>query len=131
MNKHVPTILIIEDEKSLLKAWVRKFEREGFRVLTAGDGSEAVDTALKNHPDMIVVDLVMPSSDGLYVIKKLREDKWGTQVPVMFLNSWRDPQNFSQAATSPTEEHVGSSWNLEQIVNKVEKKLEVMKLGLA
>lgn len=129
-KNHIPTILVIEDEKSLLKAWVQKFEREGFKVLTASEGAEAVDTAFKNHPDMIVVDLVMPGSDGLYVIKKLREDKWGTKVPVMFLNSWRDPQSLSQGQAS-REEHLGSSWNLEQIVNKVEEKLEVMKLGIA
>ena len=130
MNYRVPTILVIEDEKSLLKAWVSKFESDGFEVLTAQDGVSAVDQALKKHPDMIVVDLVMPSSDGLYVMKKLREDKWGNSVPVMFLSSWRDPENLDEK-NSAKEEYFSGNWSLEQVVNKVEEKLEVMKLGVA
>lgn len=125
-----PTVLVIEDEKSLLKAWVQNFEQAGFKVLTATNSDTALLAAFRNHPDLIVVDVVMPSSDGLIIIKKLREDKWGNNVPVMFLSSWQDPQMLPQMA-SANDEHLGSNWSLSQVVRRVGQKLEVMRMGLA
>src|SRR5579864_5112234 len=88
MSKYNPTILVVEDEKSLLKAWAELFTKEGLSVLTAPDGQSALSLALRWHPDLLVVDLVMPNSDGLTLVKKLRENKWGQKVPVMFLSGW-------------------------------------------
>ncbi len=129
MQKKIPTILVVEDEKTLLKTWAQKFKQEGLEVLTAQDGEAALKVALQNHPDLIVLDLVMPSTDGLMFIKKLREDKWGNRVAVTFLNSWRDPESFSKQ--EPKEYHIDQNWGLDQVVQSIAGKLEVMKLGLA
>jgi len=128
MQKKEAQILVIEDEKPLLKIWEGIFRKEGMDVLTASTGEDALKSAFKNHPDLVVIDLVMPSSEGLTVIKKLREDKWGNKVPVVFLNGWRDPEAFTEIS-GPTD-YMNNNWSLKQVVEKVERKLEVMKLGL-
>ena len=126
MQNHKPQILIVEDEKSLLKAWVDRFRKEGLNVLTARDGTQALNLALSLHPDLVLVDLVMPSSDGLTLIKKLKEDKWGFGVPVMFLSGWLNPEQSDKSYEDRTikDDQLGNDWSLDQVVNKVKEKLK-------
>src|SRR3989344_9694991 len=81
------TILIAEDEKPMLKALVDKFIHEGFNVIESKNGEEALKSALQKHPNIILLDLVMPKMDGLVVLKKLREDEYGKTVPIIILTN--------------------------------------------
>ena len=124
MNKHVSTILVVEDEKSLLKAWVEIFRREGFNVLTAQDSRSALSLVLKWHPDLLVVDLVLPNSDGLVLVKKLRENKWGQKVPVMFLSGWLGSELSTQDESRELDSYFHDNWNFDQVVLEVKNKLK-------
>lgn len=135
MDNDTPTILVVEDEKSLLKAWAEIFKREGLHVLTAQNGQSALNLALRWHPDLLVVDLVMSNSDGLSLIKKLREDKWGESVPVMFLSGWlgseppeeQPPAQNNHSANS----YLNDNWNFSQVVAQVKNKLKLRKFSAA
>jgi DNA-binding response OmpR family regulator len=123
MNKSNPTILVVEDEKSLLKAWAEIFKREGFNVLTASDGSSALNLALRWRPDLLVVDLVM----SLELIKKLRESKWGEKVPVMFLSGWLGTEISEHEAEEKSQDqdhYFHDNWNFDQVVREVRNKLK-------
>lgn len=114
------TILIVEDEPALLMVLADKFRREGFVVLEAKDGEEALRTALHNHPDLLILDIVMPSMDGLTMLKKLREDKWGEYVPVLILSNLSDPEQIDEAAHSGAIDFlVKSNWGLDDVITKV------------
>ena len=81
-------ILIVEDEASLRKALVEKFQREGFETFLAFDGVEGLDQAERIQPDLILLDIIMPKMDGMTMLKKLRESgDWGKQVPVIILTN--------------------------------------------
>jgi DNA-binding response OmpR family regulator len=125
MNKQTPTILVVEDEKSLLKAWVEIFKREGLNVLTAPDGQSALNLALKHRPDLLVVDLVLSNSDGLTLIKKLKENKWGQRVPVMFLSGWLSSSFFPEVDNKnlSKDSYLHDNWSFEQVVKEVKNKL--------
>jgi len=90
-------ILIIEDEKSLLSVLADKFRREGFFVYEACDGRENLESALSNIPHLIILDLVMPGMDGLTMLKKLREDKRGSGVPVLILSNLSGEDQIKEA----------------------------------
>jgi len=75
-------ILIIEDERSMLEILKEKFVSEGFEVVTAMDGKAALGMALVEHPDLIVLDILLPVMDGLSFLQDLAKDKWGKEVPV-------------------------------------------------
>ena len=82
------TILIVEDELTLLTALVEKFTREEFIVLRAANGVTGYEIALERHPDIILLDILMPELDGISFLQKLRnEDAWGKSVPVIFLTN--------------------------------------------
>lgn len=74
MSEFRRTILVVEDERKIAQ-WVRTyFEQAGFDVRLAGDGREGLDIARNKMPDLIVLDLNLPSMDGLEVCRRLRRD---------------------------------------------------------
>lgn len=89
-KKTIGKILIVEDEHSLLMALSEKFTHEGFEVLTATNGKTGLKSALKNKPNLILLDILMPVMDGMTMLKELRKDPWGMNVFVLMLTN-REP----------------------------------------
>jgi|GEM_PF-2134948 two-component system OmpR family response regulator len=130
MQKHIPTVLVVENQKSLLKVWDEVFKKEGLNVLTAPDGPSALNAAFRWRPDLLIVDLIM----SLGLIKKLRENKWGQKVPVMFLSGWLDSESSEEAQTAAAEQsrdfYFHDNWNFDQIVDEVKNKLRLRDLDI-
>ena len=120
------TILVVEDEQLLLQALVDKFETEGFRVLGAGDGQAGLDVAMKEHPDLILLDIVMPKMDGLTMLKHLRADKWGQSAQVIVLTNLSDWQKINEAVQHRAFDYlVKTDWKIEDVVKRAKEKLEL------
>ena len=78
-------ILIVEDETPLRNAVSDILTFEGFGVLQAKNGQEGLDIALAEHPDLIVLDIMMPVMDGMASLRKIREDEsWGKNAHIVF-----------------------------------------------
>jgi len=120
------TILIAEDEISLLQALTDKFTREGFNVLEAKNGKEGLEIALEKHPDLILLDLIMPKMDGITMLKKLREDEWGKNVEVIVLTNLSDASTVAKVVEKGAFDFlVKSDWKLSDVVERVKEKLEI------
>jgi DNA-binding response OmpR family regulator len=118
------TILIIDDEPSLLSALVDEFTRSGFNVLTAENGEDGLKTAFKNHPNIILLDVVMPVMDGLTVLNKLRSDVWGKKAKVILLTNLSDPGKITKHVTQKVSGClVKSDSSIQYIVKQVKRKL--------
>lgn len=116
------TILVIEDEKSLRGALVDILHLKHFLYLEAKNGKEGVDLALKKHPNLILLDLIMPEMDGRIVLKKIRGDTWGQTVPVIILTNLSST-NEQFVEDSLTHYLIKSDWKLHNIVKKIEEML--------
>ncbi|MHB1664220.1 MAG: response regulator [bacterium] len=81
------TILIVEDSIVVIKLLSLSFAKEGFKVLTAGDGFEALEIAIKNDVDLIITDLNMPQMDGITLLKNLKENEDTKNIPVILMSS--------------------------------------------
>ena len=122
------TILVAEDEVDLRDALVTALTSEGFRVLPAVDGEEALSLALAEHPDLIMLDLHMPKLDGHGVLKGLRQDEWGKTVYVIVLTAFSDVENMSNTVMEGgvnMEYLVKTDWRLEGVISKIKEKLGV------
>lgn len=89
MNNGVPyTVLIVDDDKFILNMYSIKFKKEGFNVLTAGDGKDAL-TQLQNGacPDAVVLDIVMPVMDGLEMLGSMRQLELAKEAMVLILSN--------------------------------------------
>jgi|SRR3989344_2507721 len=126
-NKKILVIEEVEDEKSLRDVLHDKFSLEGFGVLEAKDGEEGLATALREHPDLILLDIVMPKMDGLTMMKKLREvNEWGKNVPIILLtNLSADDNKINQAITDniPAYYLVKANYTIEDLVEKIRERL--------
>jgi DNA-binding response OmpR family regulator len=81
------TILLVDDEDSVQKLLTYPLEREGFRVLQARDGDEALTKFRSEHVDLVVLDVMLPKLDGLEVCKRLRAE---SMVPIIMLTARDD-----------------------------------------
>lgn len=118
-------ILIAEDERPMLRALTDTFENEGFNVFGAEDGEEGLKIAFKEHPDVILIDLLMPKMDGMTMLKKIREDEWGKDVPVIILTNLSDVDKIAETVENGISHYlVKTDWSLEEIVKKVKKLLK-------
>jgi two-component system, OmpR family, alkaline phosphatase synthesis response regulator PhoP len=80
-------VLIVEDEKDILHLVKIYLDKEGFRTLTAENGAEALRQARSEHPDLIILDLMLPVIDGLEVCKKLRLSPQTSMLPIVMLTA--------------------------------------------
>lgn len=127
------TILIVEDEELMLAPLADKLTNQGFEVIKAHDGEEGLEKALDLHPDLILLDILMPKMDGMMVMKKIREDKkWGKDAPIVMLTNLSDPDKISDAANYNVFDFlVKTDWKLDDIVAFVKQKLELGFINLS
>ena len=80
-------ILLIEDDADISELLQYNFEREGYKVVVAGDGELGLSQALQLGPDLIVLDLMLPGLDGLSVCRKLRAHPQTQEIPIVILTA--------------------------------------------
>jgi len=99
-ERHRPTILLADDDRELVRGLKIRLEAAGYDVITAFDGHEAVESAIRNRPAAILLDNYMPKMDGLEAFERLREHPETMDMPVIILSaSLRDQQKaLSQGA---------------------------------
>jgi len=81
------TLLVIEDDPDIVELLRYNLEREGFRVLVAMDGERGLAEAARSHPDLVLLDLMLPGLDGLEVCRRLRTQEATRGVPVLVLTA--------------------------------------------
>lgn len=80
-------ILVVEDEKDIIKMLEYNLKKEGFKTLSAPDGEDALDLAVRQHPDLVILDLMLPGMDGLEVCKNLKGDAKTAFIPIIMLTA--------------------------------------------
>lgn len=98
--KHNKKILLAEDEIILAEMYKTKFVQEGFEVFLAGDGEEALQSARKNHPDIVLLDILMPKKDGIEVAVEMKEDPELRNIPIIFLTNLGGREGDEEAGRS-------------------------------
>jgi DNA-binding response OmpR family regulator len=78
------TVLVVDDEAAIAEAVRARLESEGYRVVVAADGPEAIEAHREHQPDLVVLDLMLPGMDGLEVCKRIQRDRW---TPVLMLTA--------------------------------------------
>ena len=122
-------ILVVDDEEAILKAISDALSNQGFTAIPAKNGEDGLQIAIKQHPDLILLDILMPKMDGMIMMQKLRADEWGKTVPVIILTNVNPNSSSvinSVLRNEPAYYLMKSDVKLEGIVNKIK---EVLKIG--
>ena len=86
-------ILVVDDEKNILKLYKSELEDEGYHVVTANSGKEALEVFRVEEPDIVTLDIMMPDIDGLQLLRQLKQEK--PQTPVIMLTAYDYRDDFS------------------------------------
>lgn len=117
-------ILVAEDDKVLLNLMRDELTSAGFEVLGASNGKDALDLALKFHPDLILLDIMMPVMTGMEMTEKLREDEWGKNAEIIVLTNLNDDKRIVDFLEKGAYDYLlKSDWSMEAIIKKVKEKL--------
>jgi DNA-binding response OmpR family regulator len=124
MKDKKQTILFVEDEEALLKAVDIGLRNAGYKTILAPDGEQGLKEATEHKPDLILLDIKMPKMDGLTMLKKLRNDPAGKDIPVIILTNWSDMDKISKAVELHTKYYlVKTDWDVDEIIKKVKEAL--------
>lgn len=110
-------LLVVDDEPNIRELLSASLKFAGFEVETASNGIEAIDTAKKYRPDLIVLDVMMPDMDGFEVTRKLRSR--GENYPVVFLTAKDDVQDRVAGLTVGGDDYITKPFSLEEVVARI------------
>lgn len=118
-------LVIAEDDALLLRSLKDRFMKEGFTVFPAQNGVEAVKFSLENHPDIILLDIVMPVMDGMTALKRIRDDAWGKNASIILLTNLSDSEKVAEAVSEGVYDFlIKVDWKLDDLVKKVRSQLK-------
>lgn len=119
-------ILFVEDEPSLLHVMRDKLKVHNVAYSEAKNGEEGLEIALREHPDLILLDIILPRMDGLTMLEKLRKDAWGKTAKVMILTNLTDPVAEAKAKNLGVNNlFIKTDWPINALVEKAIDSLEL------
>lgn len=91
-------ILVVEDQDSIRRMIEALISARGYKVTAVNSGTKAIDVALTDPPDMVLLDLMVPGYDGFEVCRRLRKDPTTHAVPILIISAMDDPESRTKAA---------------------------------
>ena len=120
MDSKKISVLAVEDDKFIAKAYQEKFENEGFKSRFAYDEFEAIEFLKKSVPDVIVLDILLPKSDGYAFLEKIQKNKKWANIPVIMATNLDGEENMRRANVLGAKEYVVKSrLSLTDLVNRI------------
>jgi len=132
-------ILIVEDEKDIVKMLDYNLKKEGFRTLTIHDGEGALTLASREHPDLVILDLMLPGMDGLEVCKTLKNESKTASIPIIMLTAKSQESDKVIGLELGADDYVTKPFSLRELIARIKAVLrrvkekdklpEVLKIG--
>jgi two-component system phosphate regulon response regulator PhoB len=117
-------ILIVEDEQDIADLIGFNLQRAGFEVLKAHDGIVGTETALRERPDLIVLDLMLPGRDGYAVFRELRRDTRTTSIPVIMLTARAQTEDRIQGLEAGADDYLTKPFSPKELLLRVQAILK-------
>jgi two-component system alkaline phosphatase synthesis response regulator PhoP len=115
MNKE--TILLVEDEKDLVDVVRFNFQKEGYRVLAAGTAEAALRIFKKEHPSLMILDIMLPKMDGLELCRTIRQD---SKVPIIFVSAKKDELDRTLGLRLGGDDYVSKPFSVLELIARVQ-----------
>jgi DNA-binding response OmpR family regulator len=123
------TVLVVDDEEAIAEAVRARLESEGYQVLVAGDGPEAIRVCAESEPDLVVLDLMLPGMDGLEVCARIQQDRW---VPVLMLTARTEEADKVAGFAVGADDYLTKPFSLRELAVRVRAILRrVERIGAA
>ncbi len=124
VGKDLPTLLIIEDNNDVLQYLITCVE-DSYQVVTATNGQEGIDLALKTIPDIIISDVMMPVKDGFEVVNTLKNDELTSHIPIIILTAKTDDASRIEGLERGADAYLSKPFNKKELLVRLRKLLEL------
>ena len=114
------TVLLVDDEKEIIDLLEIYLKNEGYRLLRAGNGLEALSVLQKEHVDLIVLDIMMPKMDGIEACMKIREQK---NMPIIMLSAKSQDMDKILGLSSGADDYVSKPFNPLELIARIKSQL--------
>lgn len=114
-------ILIVEDEKNIVLSLRMYLKKEGFEVKVASNGIDALKLAQDDKPDLILLDILMPSMNGYLVCEALKEDMETKHIPVIFMSAKSQEKDLNKAFEVGGSDYIIKPFTHEEIKKLIDK----------
>ena len=118
-----PTVLVVEDDPVILRLLEVNFELEGFTVVLAHDGSEGIEAARANQPDVIVSDIMMPHTSGIELVETLKADPDTKAIPIILLSAKAQTSDLKAGLEAGADDYVTKPFEPLDLVERVNELL--------
>ena len=115
-----PSILIVDDEPAVLKVLETQISAQGYHVMTACSGEEALAVIEKKHPDLVVLDFILPGMEGTEVILKLKSDKSKARIPIIVVTGAEVGRARAQILNSFSIPALSKPWQESELLDRIE-----------
>lgn len=121
----MPKILIIEDDKFLRELIARKLQSESFEMVLAMDGESGLELAVKERPDVVLLDLILPGIDGFEVLAKIKKDETISSIPVIILSNLGQKDDIEKGMSLGAADYlIKAHFTPNEIVEKIRQTLK-------
>ena len=117
-------ILIVDDERDIVKALMIRLQGAGYHVVTAFDGAQGVFMAHKEKPDLILLDIRMPAGDGFSVAQRLKRSTHTFSIPVIFLTGSPEKNAEEKAMGVGARFYIKKPYDPEELLDAIKRALE-------
>ncbi len=119
-DKNIKTILIVDDEQPIVDILVYNLQKEGYKTIEASDGMTAVDMALEQKPDLILLDIMLPRLDGLSVCKRIKNS---LNVPILMLTAKDSEIDKILGLELGADDYITKPFSVRELVARVKANL--------
>lgn len=124
MPRDKKKILLIEDDSFLISMYTVKFELENFEVVAAEDGEKGLGLAIKEKPDIILLDILLPKMNGFEVLKELKNNKETSPIPVILLTNLSQKNEIEQGLALGAQDYlIKAHFMPSEVMDKIKKVL--------
>ena len=113
------TVLVVDDDPVIQKLLQVNFEMEGYTVITAGDGEEGLAKAQAEHPDAVVLDVMMPKMHGLEVARRLKGDAETRSIPIILLSAKAQQADVQAGQATGADEYLTKPFDPLELLQRV------------
>lgn len=116
-------ILVVDDEDSVRQLFQIMLQHEGYEVLLAANGAEALLMAHREQPDLIILDWMMPVLDGLSVLRQLRGDQTTRHIPILMLTARQSDSDTSAALMHGADVYLTKPFEPQEVLSVISRLL--------
>ena len=118
-------ILYVEDNPDNVYMLTRRLKKKGFELIIAGDGQEGIDKAIEENPDLILMDLSLPTMDGWTATAKIKEIEQVRDIPIIALSAHAMPEHRDRALKAGCSDYDTKPVDIKRLLSKMEQFIEL------